>query len=198
MIDKQKTAEEQAIDAGCRNLDRSLRAREAVQGEHLTVEALCKRCGITRSRFRYLKNMHLVSRALGTGRHAYYTERHEKEVKRVEGLAWELGGVTKVLEAARHVTLSSQAASAADGEFSYTNERVYTLATGIKIVVPETIGQTGSEQLTRILLAARDPSGKVHDEIFEGLLNRLDEGQLAAERPKTKVKKASPTPFPTP
>ncbi|WP_431100832.1 hypothetical protein [Roseateles noduli] len=198
VIERKETVEEPAIDEGLDEVDRLFRAKEAVQGEQLSAKELCRRCGITLGRLQYLKSLHLVSRARGIARYAYYTERHERQIRRAEGLARELGGLTKVLQAGRSAPLLSKEEGAADGEFSYSTERVYTLATGIKIVVPEHIGEIGSDQLSRLLIAAKDHAVAINDQLFERAFNRLEEGECIGARPKNKPRQQRPSPLPSP
>jgi len=171
--------------------------REITPTEHLSAEMLCERCGVSRSRFRYLKDLGLVSKALGAGPKAYYTEKHVLEVKAAKRRALEKGSLAGIRGAAQPVQLPSEGTASSSEVFTYETERVYSFWTGIRVVVPADLSEKGSQQLNRILLAARDPTVGAHDRAFERALNRLDRSARAKTRPKTKVKREPPSPLPS-
>ncbi len=171
--------------------------KEIAPTEHLSAKMLCERCGISPSRFRYLKDLGLVSKALGAGANAHYTEKHVLEAKAARRRALEKGSFAGIRGAALPVQLPSEGTASSSEVFTYETERVYSLWTGIRVVVPADLSEKGSEQLNRILLAAQDPTAGAHDRAFGRALHRLDRSARVKTRPKTKVKREPPSPLPS-
>ncbi|MEH0166701.1 MerR family transcriptional regulator [Roseateles microcysteis] len=175
-----------------------LAAREMIaRSERMSAVELCKRCKIEHCRFRYLKQEGLVSPAKGKGRGAYYTEEHVAQVERAEQLAPQVGGLAKIRRLAIESKAQREAQIPTPGECGYRIERVYQLSTGIRIVVPEVIGEIATAQLSRLLLAADDSKVEKSDHRFEAVLSLLEEGDRSRTRPKTKAKGKPPNPLPS-
>jgi len=166
------------------------------QGERMSAKKLCERCGIDLVRLKYLKQERLVSAARGVGRHAYYTEFHEKQVRAAERLVREFGSAAKVREwRAKNSSLYVPGRPPPD-EFTYRVERVYCFSSGIRIVVPEVLGVRGTAQLNSLLAAAERHEVEDSDLNMERVLSRLDESVLIQSRPSTKVKRKRASPLP--
>lgn len=178
-------------------MDHLFRARDPTPAERMSANELCERCGISQNRLRYLKDLGLVSGAIGSGGNSHYTEKHESEVKMAASLGREFGSLAKARKLARQASPPCDVPSQSTDEFSFRTERVYQLWSGIRIVVPEVLGENGTAQLTRILKAAQDSKFREHERHFESAFSLLEESERRKARPKTKAKAKPPSPLPS-
>lgn len=167
-------------------------ARELSPTERMSAKQLCDRCKISHSRLRYLKQLSYVSPAKGRGRGAYYTEEHVRQVQVAEYLKPQVGTLTKI---AKHGKQDDEVSSELDGG-SYEIQRVFTLSTGIKIVIPEVLGEIGMKQLQRLLAAGKDGRTKRLAALAEQVLSDMKANDRQKSRPRAKAarKRASPLP----